>query len=522
MHPFLLSAYPVLALLAHNITQIVPVFAVRSIIIALVATGLVFVISRCITRDWYRAAMITSLGMLLFFTYGYALDAMQGISLWGISFGRHRVLVASWSIILFLGAWLIVKKVNAPFWTQVLNATGLIAVCFSLSQIGWYFVKTQFNTNMYPNQGTRVDALSIKPPDNQTLPDLYYIVLDTYTRQDTLSEYFNFDNSAFTTYLREKGFYVADCAQSNYHSTILSLASSLNMNYLAAVFDGPTLPNHDETVFSPYLANNSVWHALDSLGYIKVAVDSGYSPTNFGFADLYLSQANDIRGGLSMRGVNAFELLLIHTSAGRIYYDHIKNDPDAAAIFDYAYMEHRNRILYALDRLEEMPALEGPKFVFVHILAPHNPFVFGPNGEVIIRWSPFTLDNDLDALGYDAYIDGFVGQVEYLNKRVARIIDELLLRSEPSPIIIIQGDHGSPRTPGWNNTILSAYYLPGANGTSMLYPSISPVNTFRVVFNAYFGAQLPLLIDQACASDPENLSSCIPVPDPNPECRITP
>jgi hypothetical protein len=31
----------------------------------------------------------------------------------------------------------------------------------------------------------------------------------------------------------------------------------------------------------------------------------------------------------------------------------------------------------------------------------------------------------------------------------------------------------------------------------MLYPSISPVNSFRVIFDTYFGAKLGLLADKA-------------------------
>jgi hypothetical protein len=47
----------------------------------------------------------------------------------------------------------------------------------------------------------------------------------------------------------------------------------------------------------------------------------------------------------------------------------------------------------------------------------------------------------------------------------------------------------------WERTpILNAYYLP-EGGERLLYPSISPVNSFRVVLNAYFGAELPLLPD---------------------------
>ena len=45
------------------------------------------------------------------------------------------------------------------------------------------------------------------------------------------------------------------------------------------------------------------------------------------------------------------------------------------------------------------------------------------------------------------------------------------------------------------HAILNAYYLPG-DGSKKLYPSISPVNTFRVVFSHYFGADLDLLPDR--------------------------
>src|SRR6266849_1590823 len=43
--------------------------------------------------------------------------------------------------------------------------------------------------------------------------------------------------------------------------------------------------------------------------------------------------------------------------------------------------------------------------------------------------------------------------------------------------------------------ILNAYYLPGG-GSSALYDTITPANSFRVVFNYYFQAGLPLLEDK--------------------------
>ena len=48
--------------------------------------------------------------------------------------------------------------------------------------------------------------------------------------------------------------------------------------------------------------------------------------------------------------------------------------------------------------------------------------------------------------------------------------------------------------------ILNTYYLPGL-GNEDLYPSISPVNTFRFIFNRYFGLDYELLEDRSFCSN---------------------
>ncbi len=67
-----------------------------------------------------------------------------------------------------------------------------------------------------------------------------------------------------------------------------------------------------------------------------------------------------------------------------------------------------------------------------------------------------------------------------------------LEKSTTPPIIIIQGDHGF--WTGTNLPILNAYYLPG-DAADALYPTISPVNSFRLIFDHYFGTDLGLLED---------------------------
>jgi hypothetical protein len=70
-----------------------------------------------------------------------------------------------------------------------------------------------------------------------TLPDIYYVILDGYAREDILQEVYQFENSEFIGSLEEQGFFVAKESQSNYIQTSLSLASSMNFEYLSAFED---------------------------------------------------------------------------------------------------------------------------------------------------------------------------------------------------------------------------------------------------------------------------------------------
>jgi hypothetical protein len=48
---------------------------------------------------------------------------------------------------------------------------------------------------------------------------------------------------------------------------------------------------------------------------------------------------------------------------------------------------------------------------------------------------------------------------------------------------------------GEKMTIFNAYYLP-QGGSELLYDSITPVNSFRVIFSHYFNAGYTLLSDE--------------------------
>lgn len=521
LHPFLFGLYPVIALLAINVKQIGPLYAIRPSLLALILSIVLLLLFRPVLKDWRRAAIVVTFVLLLFFLYGHVITLVRTIEGIGIV-GKNRYFGITWAFLFVASLWFITKKiVFLDVWTRVLNLIGLILLGFSLIQIVAYQLRTFLSQRRQQVAESRSIFPMLHPEVGKKLPDIYYIIPDTYTRGDALQEAFGYDNSIFLSGLEQRGFFVASCSQSNYPSTELSLTSSLNMDYLSELDPGFGSSNVAGSDLVVYLHNNAVRQTLEDFGYRYIAFESGYPPTEFRDADTYLSPQTDIQNMQFLGGLTAFESILFRTTALNFFYEtrffpgEWKN-----TLFDNAYLLHRNRILYALDVLPDVATIPEPKFVFVHILAPHNPFVFGPNGEVLQRRTPFTLNADGDAATPEDYISGFNDQISYLNDRILGIVDEILANAANPVIILIQGDHGSPRTPEWNTAILNAYYFPAGDGRD-LYPSISPVNSFRVVFNAYFGGDLEILEDRVCDSSNDNPFDCRLNADPNPMC-ITP
>ena len=153
--------------------------------------------------------------------------------------------------------------------------------------------------------------------------------------------------------------------------------------------------------------------------------------------------------------------------------------------------KHRGRLLFVYDQLGKVPNLPRPKFVFVHIRSPHRPFVFRPTGERV----SFGRFETAPALSEGSQLSAYADQVAYLNTRVLEVVRRLLADSSTPPIIIIQGDHGwADRNAEDKLSILNAYHLPGG-GAERLYPTITPINSFRTVFDYYFDGDFGLLQD---------------------------
>ena len=301
--------------------------------------------------------------------------------------------------------------------------------------------------------------------------------------------------------MADLGFYVARCSQSNYAQTELSMASTLNFNYLEALDDGFVSGSTDRSPTWGLIKENNVRRALSQLGYTVVAFETGYYWTQLEDADIYYSQSTSTLDALEVvGGVNSFEVMLLDTTASLLLTDAASVLPAALAeAVDYPHQRHRERVLYDFNKLKGIPlGIQSPKFIFAHIVTPHEPFVFGPEGEFIQVSEPIPDDQ---------YWQLYSDQVTYVNRRLIDLVTDILATSRTPPIIIVQADHGASRISAQDKmAILNAYYLPG-DGAEAVYSTITPANTFRVVFNEYFNGKFELLEDRSYYStyeDPYN------------------
>lgn len=505
LHPFLFALYPALALLGHNIAEIRPSVAVRAVIFSLLICILLLAVFRLLFRQWDSAALAASVSLCLFFTYGQVYGFLRTVTIAGLVIDRHRYLAPLWMgvLVVFL-LWLRRKNPDLKSAHGYLNLVSACLLVFPLFQLG-SFGLSEYLVNPDQNPEAQMTA-ELALPEDQPAPDIYYIILDAYTRDDTLASEYGLDNRPFLDQLKQLGFYVAACSQSNYAQTQLSLASSLNFDYLASLNPRYSAGNTDRTGLPDLIQHNRIRQALEQLGYQTVAFETGFKISEWVDADYYLSPGLAASDNFKLNaGLNDFELMLVNTSAGRLLTDAAIKLPEfLKADFDNPRRIHRERVQFGLEQLAALPSLPGPKFVFAHLVIPHPPYVFGPEGEFI------DFDPDKKA--------GYRDQVIYLNKQLIPLLEQILVDSATPPIIILQGDHGGIEAPPAKRMdILNAYYLPG-RGDGGLYPAISPVNTFRVILNTYFGGQYPLVDDTSLFSVYKTPFDYTVIPNQRPGC----
>lgn len=512
IHPFLLGIFPIISLMGNNATELRAVNGIRSLFFVLLIASCLLIVNRLIFGAWDKAAIATTFTLLPMLTYGHVYHLLKAQEGWLGSLARHRILIPV-NVVFIVSFKLWLRRSHSfESLTRYLNIVSVVVLIFPLIQIAkaeLVFVREDHRSRPIE------DDCALKAPEGENPPDIYYIILDAYARQDVLAETYHYDNESFLQALRNRGFFVAEWSQSNYARTGISLESSLNYSYFEE-FDGEYLlaaEHEDGTELS--IGSNRARIELECLGYSTVAFDSGYYWSGWRNADYFLSPEESSLGNLWISRLNSFEAMLLHESAGLILTDiPIFLSQQFETQIRYPMQEHRERVIFALEETgSSVPSLPNPKFVFVHIVSPHPPYLFGPNGEEIQSNELFTLGDTPTSIKSESEL--YPDQVHFINSKVIDMVDGILEKSESDPIIILQGDHGIGRGKSDRMSILNAYYLPGIEYSDYLYSTITPVNTFRVVFNIYFNTQYALLKDVSYFSRYETLFDFEIVPNPH-------
>jgi len=473
IYPFLLAIFPAIFLFSHNIGELrYNVVWLPVIIVLIISIGVYFFIKLFI-KDDMKAGFILAILLIAGFYYGLVYDFIKDWHVSSFYLGRHRYLMPATVLIVSFVSYLILhtKRNLIPF-VKILAFSSIVLFITPLFTI----VTHEFNNtggssgnNEYQAQDDSVD---------KSLPDIYYIIPDMYAGSGVLKEYFDYSNDEFTDYLKEKGFIIPSMSQSNYTITWLSLASTLNLGYAESYMDKEEIESNSSS-YGPILK------ALENNEVVKFLKSNGYKFVRFRYA--YSIAGADVEvGNITL---NEFPFVLIDSTILRSFKGRDR------LIEKFLTGGIRNRILGVFDELEDVPEITGPKFVLVHIASPHWPYLFGPNGEKVAK--KFASVEEVDP---EEEMSLYLDQLIFINKKLSESIDAIISKSDKPPVIVIQSDHGFDIPIDASEDVksviavqnFSALYLPDKD-PNIVPEFMTPVNTFRLIFDSYFGTNFGLL-----------------------------
>jgi hypothetical protein len=489
--PIAVAAAPIIRLWAINRAEFSPDAMTLPLVVAAAAAVALVGVYRVLVGQLAAASLLASLTVLFVLTFGYQIEALSaplGEARARVAAGPLRLVESIGLIALVVAlAWLVRRgRFSGAAAARALGIAALVLTALSLIMPptpadagGGVDGETLAGDPqggrpaVLPRLADRTPGPRATPPltrGDPEHPDVYYIIFDGYGRQDVLQHQYGWDNEPFLAELEGRGFYVARESYSNYPGTHFSLGSSLNMRYL----DDELAVGTQRTVYFDLVRKSEVAARFRDLGYRYVLVASIWGGTNGS------PIADDVLG-LSARYGNEFQAGLLDLTVARDLVPGI-------SVGDVH--------LAAFDALESVASMDAPTFTLAHIVLPHPPYVLDRDGQIINRASALrgTWNGDEAKRGY-------IEQLRFVNRRIVEIIDRIVERSDDA-IIIIQGDHGPFANKLRNEgpvqaesarlAILNAYRVPGQI-RSKLYPSISPVNSFRLLFAGLRGEDLELL-----------------------------
>ncbi|HTS46173.1 MAG TPA: sulfatase-like hydrolase/transferase [Puia sp.] len=484
--------------LLHNYNEIFGFIPMKQMILdAIIIYGILalayFILRRMKITD-QKSCLILLIVSALFLFYVPLNNFLRQIVFRNI-FKSFWLLTPVFVILVLIAIRKIIKSDQvSPRLNLFLNVVMICLVATELIGVANNLRKLQVTGNLiYSSKSLSDNYVPTKMPDSSK-PDIYFLVFDEYTNNKTLEKLWHFDNSAITDWLSGKGFYTPANTRANYSFTVYSVSSTFNMNYIDPVrgSDG-TVPKY-VLQGAESLNDNETFRILKKENYVidfLAPFKNSYTSNNLG----------------SFFGYVSAQKIIGQTLAGKL---------DSSLKFNFTYgkwsgtkddeipkglKQHFALVRNTVDQIKksvDSNSNRQPHFVYGHILVPHEPHMFDSSGNFLIKK---VRENSTSFSTY-------VPSVKYADSLIREIVEHVTRYNKHNTIIIIEGDHGFRsffvdenwfvRTPdSLKNYFLPnfyAIYFPDKN-YSRLYDHISPVNTFRIVFDQFFMQNFPILKD---------------------------
>jgi len=472
----LFGLFPLLSFFYSNIGELYFSSISLMLVVIFLSHIILSLIAKIIFMDKSKVMVFGFFVVIAVFSFGHIIDyfGTQFIYI------KLRYFYLIYFIMFVLVSLFIFKtKTNLKKVSKSLKFLSVFLFIIILSQITIYKILNP-NKTEYLEANRSTEKIGENVTSIEQHPDIYYVVLDGYANSKILLDYFGFDNSVFENFLKNKGFYLAEDSRTNYVSTFLNMASTLNMRHINYLKNELGVVTKDRRIPNQMSQNNEVVKYLKDKGYITIRFknpwynDKGYQyDFNYGRMNILDEATSNF----------------IQTTIFKVIADRMS-------------VNYANNILYTFDRLPKFDDKKNsaPKFVYAHIVCPHPPYVFNKNGGINMEY--FKLDNNWTADDKKHYLE----QLQFMNTKTVALINELL-EMPTETVIVLQSDHGPAflgNERGWNNPnielirerslILNAILL-NTKDQKYLYPEVSSVNTFRVVFNNVFNDSLEILHD---------------------------
>jgi hypothetical protein len=446
-------------------------FAAVQLCVMMLATVIIIIFCKAISRNKKKASITAFILMLGWFYIGPMKNAMEEVYP-DKFYSSYTCLMPLSLITLFFLVYTVRKysgSLNRLFF--FINTLWLIFILVDIISIiiSDILPTTQQIKNTY--------RLPVKNIEDSLKPDIYFIVFDSYSANAVLKK-MGFDNHAIEKMLEASGFKMITGSTSNYNLTPYSLASTFNMKYL------------DFADTRNKILLNDYFKAVDAVkwnGLFPWLSRNGYQIEAYTFFDFpgnpSINKKHDVWD------ING--LFLQHNLALKVYDDIYWNfglkslNTEAKIAFEIEQRDAYDDTVFSKLLNSRHQHFSSPVFTYAHFFMPHSKNSYDSAGNKIIQ-QPLLSEKETEKL--------YTEEIKFVNKRILAITDTLLKHANRPLVIIIQGDHGyrfwdDERKPDEFPNFNAVYFSNGDYGR--LPDTLSNVNLFKAVLNTWFKQQIP-------------------------------